>query len=115
MFLPAFSAAINAENRGNMQFELTKLAFALAAYRADHGSYPAKLADMMPKYVALVHKDLFNDAELHYRQEAEGYLLYSVGVNGKDDGGKGVEDCKEDEPEDWDDLVVRMPAVKQVK
>ena len=32
---------MKAEDRGNMRFELTKLAFALAEYRAHHGSYPA--------------------------------------------------------------------------
>ena len=73
-----------------MQFDLTRLAFALAAYHADHGTYPAKLADLAPKYVAEVPKDIFNASELHYRPEGGGYLLYSVGVNGKDDGGKGM-------------------------
>jgi hypothetical protein len=93
-----------------MQFELDKLAFALAAYRADHGSYPAKLADLKPKYVAEVPKDIFSEGELLYRPEGTGYLLYSVGVNGKDDGGKTRDDRKADE--DWDDLVVRMTAPK---
>jgi hypothetical protein len=96
-----------------MQFELTKLAFALAAYRADNGSYPPKLADLTPKYVAEVPKDIFADAELHYSREGEGFLLYSVGVNGRDDGGKTFDDRKEDE--DWDDLVVRMPAQQTAK
>ena len=86
--LPTLRRIANVADRGTMQFELDKLAFALAAYRADHGSYPAKLADLKPKYVAEIPKDIFNDAELHYRQEGNGYLLYSVGVNEKDDGGK---------------------------
>ena len=77
-----------------MQFDLTRLAFALAAYRADRGAYPTKLADLAPKYVAKVPKDIFNDSDLHYRQENGGYLLYSVGPNGKDDDGKGMEDRK---------------------
>ena len=47
-------------------------------------------------------------ATLHYRPEGGGYLLYSVGPNGKDDGGKGREDCKEGEG--WDDLAVHVPA-----
>ena len=108
LLLPALSACSNADDRWATQFELTKLAFALAAYRAEHGSYPAKLAELAPKYVADVPKDMFNDADLHYRPEGAGYLLYSVGVNGKDDGGKSYEDAEEGEA--WDDLVVRMPA-----
>ena len=96
-----------------MQFDLTRLAFALAAYRADRGTYPAKLADLVPKYVAKVPQDIFSAAELHYRPEGGGYLLYSVGVNGKDDGGKGMDDRKDGE--DWDDLTVRVPAATAQK
>jgi hypothetical protein len=108
LLLPAVSAAADAEDRATMQFDLVKLAFALAACRTDHGGYPAKLADLVPKYVAAVPKDIFNGEELRYKREAEGYLLYSVGVNGKDDGGKGYDDRKPGES--WDDLVVRVPA-----
>ena len=58
-----------------------------------------------------VPKDIFNnDADLHYSRKGDGYLLYSVGENGKDDGGKGYDDRKNGEG--WDDLAVRMSAVK---
>jgi hypothetical protein len=107
--LHTIMVAENAAFRPAMQFKLTKLAFTLAAYRADHGAYPARLAALVPKYVAAVPKDVFdNDADLHYAREGDGYLLYSVGINGKDDGGKDYDDRKSGE--DWDDLVVRMPA-----
>jgi hypothetical protein len=108
--LPVLGKVANTVDRGNMQFELDRLAFALAAYRADHGSYPAKLADLKPKYLAELPKDVFIDGDLHYRQEGTGYVLYSVGVNGQDDGAKTRNDRKADE--DWDDLVVRMAAPK---
>ena len=78
-----------------MRFELTKLAFALAEYRARHGSYPAKLADLVPKYVAAVPQDIFSGGALHYTLQGDGYLLYSVGPNGKDDGGRNREDNPE--------------------
>lgn len=106
LFLPAVAATQNADDRMSMQWDLTKLAFALAAYHADHGSYPTKLADLVPKYVTELPKDIFNnDNELHYTRETDGYLLYSFGSNGKDDGGK--------DNEDWDDLTVRMsPTAK---
>jgi hypothetical protein len=92
----------NAEDRTNMQSELNKLGFALAAYHADQGSYPAALPDLVPKYVASVPKDL-NGAELHYECQGDGYLLYSVGENEKDDGARSFE-------EHYDDLVVRVPS-----
>jgi hypothetical protein len=87
-FLPATVACGVCEDRSIMQFELTKLSFVLAAYHKEHGSYPEELADLTPKYIAKVPKDLFNDQELHYRRTSEGFLLYSVGSDGNDDGGK---------------------------
>jgi hypothetical protein len=113
MFLPPAAMEYNLDAGPAMTRDLTKLAFALAAYRADHGSYPARLADLAPKYVREVPKDVFNDAELHYRREGKGYCLYSVGHNGKDDGGKGiVNGNRNDESmkKDWDDMVIRVPA-----
>jgi hypothetical protein len=109
LLLPALSACANAETRSVMNFELTDLAFALAQYREEHGSYPAKLADLKPKYVATVPKDLFTDAELHYRRDGAGYLLYSVGPNGIDDGGEGP-GVREEGEKERDDIAVHMPA-----
>lgn len=83
------------------------LTFALAAYRADAGVYPAKLADLAPKYLATVPNDLFTDNPLVYKRSDNGYLLYSVGANGKDDGGATFSD----DPK-GDDVVVRMPPAK---
>ncbi len=108
LFIPVYSNIFDAEDSATMQFELTKLAFALAAYRADHTSYPPKLADLKPKYIAEVPKDVFNNAELHYRRKGQGYLLYSVGIDGKDDGGKNY--FNPEKGRSWDDLVVSMPS-----
>ncbi len=103
--------ARDCEDRGNMQLDLTKLAFALAEYRARQGSYPAKLADLVPKYVAAVPKDIFSGGELHYTLQGDGYLLYSVGPNGKDDGGRNQQDNPDDRRlEGCDDIAVRIPA-----
>lgn len=82
LLLPAISAAADAEDRGAMQFDLVRLAFALAAYRADHGAYPAKLANLAPKYVSEVPKDIFGKGELRYRQEAEGSSGSNQAVTG---------------------------------
>lgn len=108
LVMPALSASMNIEDRGAMQFDLTRLGFALAAYRADRGAYPDRLSELAPRYVAEVPTDIFaNDAPLHYKRQGNGYLLYSVGINGRDDGGRGYDDRKNGE--DWDDLSVRVP------
>jgi hypothetical protein len=83
------------------------VAFALAAYRLDNGRYPATLAALEPRYLATVPGDLFSGGPLIYRPTEDGYLFYSVGVNGKDDDGRWFDD---DPP--GDDIRVRMPLPK---
>jgi tetratricopeptide (TPR) repeat protein len=108
------------EDENTMRLELDKLSFALAAYRADYGSYPEKLGDLAPKYIMEVSKDVCNDSQLHYRLEGDGLLLYSAGKNGRDDGGKSYDDRDYSKDidemvknnEDYDDIVVRLPAQK---
>jgi hypothetical protein len=82
------------------------LAFALAWYHADHDRYPKELAELSPNYLAEVPQDIFSGKPLIYRPTKDGYLLYSVGPNGQDDGGRSYDD--EGEPR-GDDIVVRMP------
>jgi len=107
-FVPDPTLYAHMESRGLMWFELVKVGFALAAYRSDHGAYPARLSDLEPDYIAKVPEDVFSDSPLRYRCEGEGYLLYSVGVNGSSDGARGYDDRRNGE--DWDDLVIRVPG-----
>jgi hypothetical protein len=107
LLLPALNPATRAEVRQNVNFEMAQIALALGAYRTDTGSYPEKLADLKPKYLAEIPKDRFSDADLIYRRDGAGYILYSVCYNGKDDGGKSVHNDPPDE--DGDDWVIRTP------
>jgi len=81
---------------------LLDTALALARYRRDHGTYPPTLAKLLPNYLPNPPEDPFSTGILQYRQDGEGYLLYSIGRDEKDDGGT----C---DPEDeWEgDIVVR--------
>ncbi len=80
------------------------LAFALGTYQREHKRYPKTLADLAPKYLAQVPRDLFSGQAIIYRPSEKGYLLYSVGPNGIDEGGRYYDD---DPP--GDDPRVRMP------
>ena len=113
LLVPAITAMGNVEDRAVMQFQLTELGFAMAAYHADHGEYPANLAELAPKYVREIAKDVFTDRELHYKLDGDAYTIYSVGVNGVDDGGKGYIDRTN--IEDWDDLSIRVPDSSKEK
>jgi hypothetical protein len=104
LLMPAFSKVQDSRDRCEQTQRNLHMAFALAAYRADSGSYPAKLDNLAPMYLAAIPDDLFSGKAIVYHPAEQGYLLYSVGVNEVDDDGQGYED----EPP-GDDLVVRMP------
>jgi hypothetical protein len=104
LLVPAVRKVQSSQDRAEQVERNLHVAFALAAYRRDEGRYPARLADLAPKYLAAVPDDLFAGRPLAYRPSGAGYLLYSVGVNGKDEGGRWTDD---DPP--GDDLRVRMP------
>jgi len=100
-----------------MWFDLTRLSLALAVCRDETGRYPATLDALCPKYLKVIPRDIFSDQPLRYRLEADGYLLYSVGENGRDDQGQDArnrpagaaeEATLEDSPPD--DLAVRGAA-----
>ncbi len=104
LLLPPVRKVQTAYDRSEQTQRNLRVAFALAAYRADRGRYPAKLDELAPKYLAAVPGDLFSGKPLVYRRTEDGYLFYSVGANGKDEGGRWYDD---DPP--GDDPNVRMP------
>jgi hypothetical protein len=65
------------------------------------------MEELAPTYLPEVPLDLFSGKSLIYRPAENGYLLYSVGVNRRDDQGRSFED---DPP--GDDLPIRMPPCK---
>jgi hypothetical protein len=65
-------------------------AVAAERYRRDKGRWPEALTDLVPDYLAQVPTDLFDGGPLHYRRLEDGVVVYSVGPDGQDDGGKIV-------------------------
>ena len=104
LLVPAIHKIQQASDRSEQTQRNLQVAFALACYRRDHGRYPDKLDALAPAYLKDVPQDIFSGAALIYRPKEKGYLLYSIGVNGRDDEGRGYGD---DPPAD--DLNVRMP------
>lgn len=67
---------------------LTIAAIALRRYQLDHeGALPEGLEELVPKYLAAVPRDPLGDGAVRYKREAEGFVLYSVGLDGVDGGG----------------------------
>ncbi|HET6323493.1 MAG TPA: hypothetical protein VFG04_02240 [Planctomycetaceae bacterium] len=102
--LPRLKPDVLIEDRARMRADLVQLGLALTAYRADVGSYPATLDALIPKYCSEVPLDRFTAKPLRYVPRADGYLLYSVGDNAVDDGGR-----TSDAQPPGDDIVLDIP------
>ncbi len=85
---------------------LTLLVVALATYKAEKGNYPDKLEDLSPALLSAVPEDPFPHRPFRYSRMIDGYLLYSVGPNMRDDGGKTVREIGKD------DIGVRLLATE---
>lgn len=66
------------------------IATALAAerYRLEHGTWPTTWEQLSPKYLSATLLDPFTGKPLILKTLPDGLMIYSVGYNGIDDGGK---------------------------
>ena len=63
---------------------------AVRCYQSEQGRVPTGLEQLVPKYLQRVPSDPFNGSPMIYRHQGTNWLLYSVGEDGVDDGGKPV-------------------------
>ncbi len=101
VMFPATSQVYRAEIRDKVQRDLVQIALSLEHYKLDNGGYPAALEELTPNYIASVPVDRFNDLPLIYKPSNTGYLLYSVGTDGTDDGGTSLDQAYNN-PGGWD-------------
>lgn len=86
--LPSLTKAYAIEDEARMRGRLAELGLLLEMYRARHGGYPETLAGLTKEEVRGADEDFFSGGKMVYRREGAGYLVYSVGINARDDGGK---------------------------
>src|SRR5581483_956076 len=87
--LPALRKAVLAEQTKNAVIT----AIALKRYELQRHEFPATLNELVPNFLKAVPNDGMDGQPLRYRRNADGrFLLYSIGDNGKDDGGDPISD-----------------------
>jgi hypothetical protein len=68
--------------------QLAVAAIALKRHHLRHGRWPDKLADLVPAFLPETPRDWMDGQPLRYRLNGDGsFTLYSVGWDGRDDGG----------------------------
>ncbi|MDW7995806.1 MAG: hypothetical protein RMI91_14245, partial [Gemmatales bacterium] len=97
---------LSVAHRSRQIERLVQMGMALAAFRDDNGRFPDQLQELVPKYRPRLEADLFSGQPLIYRRTDTGYVLYSVGPNGRDDEAR----TSRSNPQ-GDDIVLRIPYV----
>jgi hypothetical protein len=84
---PGLELCVTHEAHCVASLRTARTALAVQAYRATNSSLPDKLENLVPAHLAAVPADPFQGQPLRYKKLATGYVVYSVGEDGKDDGG----------------------------
>jgi hypothetical protein len=88
MLLPALGNAIVKEANGLAQVRSAQTALAVERFRLAHGRLPENLNELVPQFLPAVPVDPFDGQPLRYHHLTKGYVIYSVGQDGHDDGGR---------------------------
>lgn len=88
MLLPEFNSVFMKEATLEAMMNVTRAGIACKLFRQKNGKNPGALADLVPEYLKDVPLDPFTGKPLIYRLENGELLIYSVGSNLKDDGGR---------------------------
>ncbi len=87
--------------------QVAQTALALLRHKLAHGAYPTALAEIDPAFLPEIPLDPFTGQPLVYRPDGDGFLLYSLGENLKDDN--GTEESEDNRKSRSFDIVWRLP------
>jgi hypothetical protein len=85
--LPAAPKLVDASLRNRAAVRSAVTALAVERYRLQHGRWPEKLVDVTPDLLQEVPADPYDGRPLRYTRTDDGVTVYSVGPDGKDNGG----------------------------
>ncbi|MBK9140760.1 MAG: hypothetical protein IPM17_18735 [Verrucomicrobia bacterium] len=96
MLLPAVEKSLEKAAASQAAVSLARVACALERHRLAAGHYPESLDALTSRFLDRLPPDPVTGQPLKYRRDApERFVLYSVGLDGKDDGGQAMTTGKE--------------------
>jgi hypothetical protein len=102
VIMPSLSGVIAQDLRTIAHLRTADAALAVQRYRLKADKCPDTLADLVPVYLKSVPKDPFDGNELRYKRLEAGFVVYSIGEDLSDDGGKERPTGKKNKGETWD-------------
>lgn len=94
VLLPMFSWATQKRDHSKAKVDLCRVVLALKGYKAERGEYPTSLDQLQGTLEWKVSEDPFSGKSFVYRRKGDGFLLYSLGMDMDDDGGRPERDAK---------------------
>jgi hypothetical protein len=88
IMLPALGNVPKKGAAGQVAVDQAVLACALERYRLAHGQFPDRLEALAPDFITTPPRDVITGEPYKYRRTTDNFILYSVGWNEIDDGGK---------------------------
>lgn len=82
---PNFVAAVQKKSLADFLVNATILRIGLLSYHKKAGQFPDKLGALLPEFIPEIPKDPFDGKPIRYDKNCQ--IIYSVGLNLKDDGG----------------------------
>ena len=86
--MPSLFRCVTSDLRGIARLQTARVALAIERYRLATGTLPDTLGELTPTYIAIIPKDPFDGKDLRYQKLDTGFVVYSIGKDGQDDGGK---------------------------
>jgi hypothetical protein len=71
-------------------YAVDQIGLACRLFKSRTGHYPEGLSELVPDILKEVPIDPFTGKPLVYRRDGEGFIVYSLGSNQKDDGGRST-------------------------
>lgn len=88
LLLPAYENILQKAASGQAGVSLARIACALERHRLADGHYPERLDELVPRFLDRLPPDPVNGEPMKYRREApDRFVIYSIALNLKDDGG----------------------------
>jgi hypothetical protein len=88
LWFSSFEKVVKASVRNQAWLRCAYVGLAVERYRQAHHRWPDSLAALAPEFLHDLPSDPYNGSPLKYRRLDDGVVIYSVGPDGQDDGGK---------------------------
>jgi hypothetical protein len=88
LLVTALSSAVTKEVTSIAYLRTSIAAIAIERFRLAHGQLPKNLNELVPQFLSAVPNDPFDGQPLRYHLLDKGYVIYSIGSDGHDDGGR---------------------------